>query len=449
MCISSPLPGNIRIKTHRQNEILDLLQEGDDRSVDTSTVYISRMQCVQAAIESQISDLQSSNPECKVGLVTFNREVTIIGDGASELSIVGDKLNSYEELVKCAQGLSFIQRPVGQSASSLIEKVLSIQEDGPTALGPALLVSSVLAAEGGSGSTVILCTDGLANIGIGNFETEDPEAFYTEISRFASERGVAISVISIEGEECKLESLAQVTEASGGNVIRIVPEKLTQEFANVLADTVIATHVNVTVTLHKALKFVNEDPNDLLWNMSRLTKHVGNVTDNSSFSFEYCLKNPAELERDGVDLAGISSVGIQALFEYLTLDGNKCLRCITKMMPITDSVEEAMKNAKLDIMMRNHNRQANRMVQQGKLIKAKERLKELRSNLQRVAEGDAQDIAEWSNNLEMNIERQVEGERALGLVIDEEEKESLKARKATYNDSLSYAGRSRPKRSNN
>ena len=47
---------------------------------------------------------------------------------------------------------------------------MGIEETGPTALGPALLSSIALAAEGSPGSTVVLCTDGLANVGLGAFD---------------------------------------------------------------------------------------------------------------------------------------------------------------------------------------------------------------------------------------------------------------------------------------
>jgi len=36
---------------------------------------------VQAAIESQVDLMKNDNPKRKVGLVTFNNEVTIVGDG--------------------------------------------------------------------------------------------------------------------------------------------------------------------------------------------------------------------------------------------------------------------------------------------------------------------------------------------------------------------------------
>lgn len=42
-----------------------------------------------------------------------------------------------------------------------------MQEKGRTALGPGLLAALGLASQGKPGSMVILCTDGLANVGIG------------------------------------------------------------------------------------------------------------------------------------------------------------------------------------------------------------------------------------------------------------------------------------------
>ena len=47
---------------------------------------------------------------------------------------------------------------------------MNLEENGPTALGPALLTSIALAGEGAPGSTVIVCTDGLANVGLGAFD---------------------------------------------------------------------------------------------------------------------------------------------------------------------------------------------------------------------------------------------------------------------------------------
>ena len=47
---------------------------------------------------------------------------------------------------------------------------MQLEENGPTALGPAVLTAVSIAGEGALGSTVILCTDGLANVGLGAFD---------------------------------------------------------------------------------------------------------------------------------------------------------------------------------------------------------------------------------------------------------------------------------------
>ena len=53
---------------------------------------------------------------------------------------------------------------------------MAIEETGPTALGPAVATSIAMAAEGAPGSQVVICTDGLANIGLGAFdEAKTPE----------------------------------------------------------------------------------------------------------------------------------------------------------------------------------------------------------------------------------------------------------------------------------
>lgn len=73
--------------------------------------------------------------------------------------------------------------------------IISLEEGGQTALGPALLVSTVIACQV-PGSKVIICTDGMANIGVGNLDnlvtTEDFEVatvFYQKVSTIAKSKG--------------------------------------------------------------------------------------------------------------------------------------------------------------------------------------------------------------------------------------------------------------------
>ena len=53
-------------------------------AADKGKTYVSRIQCVKAAIENQIEEMSKVSKERKVGIVTFNNEVTVIGDGTKD-----------------------------------------------------------------------------------------------------------------------------------------------------------------------------------------------------------------------------------------------------------------------------------------------------------------------------------------------------------------------------
>ncbi len=65
----------------------------------------------------------------------------------------------------------------------LSEMVFGLKAFGVTALGPALLSAIVLASDR-AGSRVILCTDGLANRGIGSFQHQATEAAIAATEQF-------------------------------------------------------------------------------------------------------------------------------------------------------------------------------------------------------------------------------------------------------------------------
>ena len=108
--------------------------------------------------------------------------------------ITGDKLNNMDYLKDNGkrQGQNRLKESVGETKKVLLDKLAAIEETGPTALGPAIVTAVCMAAEGQKGSTVVICTDGLANIGLGAFDevkTEEDmkvaEAFYESIGQIA------------------------------------------------------------------------------------------------------------------------------------------------------------------------------------------------------------------------------------------------------------------------
>lgn len=181
-------------------------------------------------------------------------------------------------------------------------KLDAIEETGPTALGPGILTSVSLAAQGSPGSSVVICTDGLANIGLGAFDecvteadTTAAEQFYERVGQIASAAGVTINIVSIEGDECNLDSLSSLAELTGGKVERVNPTTLTQDFASMLSVPVIATNVDAKVKLHKGLQFRNELPQDLSEDKTMLARRFGNATAETIFTFEYGMKPISQL----------------------------------------------------------------------------------------------------------------------------------------------------------
>jgi hypothetical protein len=91
--------------------------------------------------------------------------------------VTGDKLFNYDFLLKNGVDTSanLFQKSIKETQPFLHEKLMKLEENGSTALGPAVLTSIGLAGEGAPGSTVIVCTDGLANIGLGALDEAKSE----------------------------------------------------------------------------------------------------------------------------------------------------------------------------------------------------------------------------------------------------------------------------------
>ena len=192
---------------------------------------------------------------------------------------------------------------------------MGLEETGPTALGLAVLSAVALAAEGATGSQVVICTDGLANIGLGAFdEAKTPEQmakveeFYERVGEFAKQKGIVVSIVTIIGDECNLDSLTKLADLTGGNIDRVDPVSLTKTFANSLAAPVIATNVLAKVKLHKGLMFRNELDQSLSEDKTLMVKDIGNVAADYEITFEYTLKAIKDLiKMEDIDLTQMKS----------------------------------------------------------------------------------------------------------------------------------------------
>jgi hypothetical protein len=109
-----------------------------------------------------------------------------------------------------------------------VDTIKKLEENSQTALGPALASAVGLAHINGGLSQVILCTDGLANVGLGSFEEKqtDMQYFYKDLGFLALKNNESINIISIIGDECNLDQLIVLADVTGGQVQRVDPHNM-------------------------------------------------------------------------------------------------------------------------------------------------------------------------------------------------------------------------------
>jgi len=166
MCVSKPVPGKFNLRGDKAGDMSRSLNV-DQRQQYIGTerrdvTYVSRLQCVQAAINHQIEELHSKQPNTKVAIISFNNEVTIIGDGTGvrfffffflklmtgltavllqePVIVTGDKLHNSNQLMEVGRAYQ-LTKTLAQTKASLVEKLFALEEGGSTALGPATCVA--------------------------------------------------------------------------------------------------------------------------------------------------------------------------------------------------------------------------------------------------------------------------------------------------------------------
>ncbi|KRX07681.1 hypothetical protein PPERSA_11230 [Pseudocohnilembus persalinus] len=386
MSVTSEVKGKkINLKHGLTQEEYDMLKQfmdqGDEQQLNQqqNVTYISRKQCVLTAIQQQLQDMQKQKPNKKVGIVTFSDEVVIIGDGhAQEPTIItGDKLYKQDSIENTTiqKAQEVLKHSIENSIDKLTDKFSKLQEKGRTALGPALLASIMLAGQGKPGSMVVICTDGLANIGLGALEYESDEAkqFYQILSEKAKNLGIVISVITIKGEGCKVEILGKLAEETNGTVTRVDPTEIEKDFAAVLGDEVSGTKVELQFQLHKALKFRKEEQQFLKENGSLFQKHVGNVTVNTKMTFEYSLQSDEFIQQYQIDIQALKEVPLQARIYYNSQKGDRYLRVLTQTQKTTFDKKEAERELEqVDVIHDRIIQQSAQLLQKGRLKSAQQ-----------------------------------------------------------------------------
>jgi hypothetical protein len=416
MCVSTPIDGKHKFKgCYLDKTIKDLMSFGDgsDQHYGNKNVtYISRLQCLQAAIENNLTSICKAAPSRKIGYVVFNNEVTCFGDCTKAPYVLnGNNLNDYNAIVKLAEAhQNLISAPVKDTYDTLIKQLYQIEESGQTALGPAMLFSINLIKGVSPGSKIILCTDGISNIGLGALEgvtTEEEleklRSFYTQLGIIAKEKGIVINLITFEEAESKIEILMAMIDQTGGEIIRVKPSEILNEFSNLLTNEVIATNVKIKVKLHKTMAFRNENSALLKDNGSTLEKEIGNATNDTELYVEYSMKKSEDIAKyEDINIDLIDSVPFQSVIDYTNKSGDRCFRVITATQKISSEKDKIHKNANFDIISTNAIKKTSELAEEGRYREAQSQALAWKKMLKKTTETNQNAVANYdifSNNM--------------------------------------------------
>uniref|UniRef100_A0A8C6L504 VWFA domain-containing protein n=1 Tax=Nothobranchius furzeri TaxID=105023 RepID=A0A8C6L504_NOTFU len=202
--------------------------------------------------------------------------------------VSGTELNNKYYLKKVAADFPS-PPPLSQTKECLQKQVMGLSANGETALGPASLLA-VATASKHPGSKVIICTDGKANAKLGNLEEEDNDArtllsstiFYQNLGEYAANQGVTVSVLSIEGTDCRLDELGRLADRTGGKVVIASPNQLHSEFEEIIQNRTTATHCAVTLLLPRSLRMKGEREAG-----HKCTREVGNVNPDTEITMQF------------------------------------------------------------------------------------------------------------------------------------------------------------------
>ena len=353
-----------------------------------NTNYISRLDLVKLSIENNIKSLLKNSPNVKVGIVSFGSEIEVKGDCLSNVMIIKEKDMNNETKIKSlgVENTNLIKAPIKQSSPNIIKSLRATEENGSTALGPAVLFSLSLLNKAKVGSRIFLCTDGMSNLGIGDISEDREKAkdFYVNIGNMAKEKGIVISLITFEDSESEIEILKNMVEYSGGEIIRVNPNEILDGFNDLLENKTLATDVQMKINLNKCMTFRDQDKKDLTNDFSSLSKKLGNVTRETENYYELKFKHASKLaEMNEIDFDQLKNLIFQTEILYKNVKGGKYIRVITKNLIVSDNKEEINKVANMNIVSTLQIQKSAKLAGKGDLMAAQAQIHVARNYLNR------------------------------------------------------------------
>ncbi|XP_077313637.1 uncharacterized protein LOC143934146 isoform X2 [Lithobates pipiens] len=363
-------------------------------------IYQSRMEAVKSGLITTLQFLRKQHPRRRVALVTFSDQVKIYGDCSIQPQMLEDCELLDTDYLKSQGKNQPVPQILGETLHVLEAQIVSLQENGATALGPAALVSIAMASNR-PGSKVIICTDGRANTDLGNLEdiTEEyiyqsSKLYYSNLGDLALQHSVVVSVVTIEGTDCRLPELGQLADKTGGKVNIVHPLNLANEFQSILDEQIIATDVEVKVYLPHSMHFLYEGHTE-----SVLTKKIGSTNPDTVLSTEFAIHSSKTKEA-----LRHSQLPVQVQITFTLPNGKARHRIISQKRPVTNDSVAALETINLNVLQIHSVQFCARLAMEGHVNEATKvalELKELIEQVMRHEKYEDQGVTyeDWENTM--------------------------------------------------
>jgi len=266
-------------------------------------------------------------------------------------------------------------KPVHETRDELSRRVFALENEGATALGPALAIAVAIAAKASS-SEVIVSTDGESNMGVGmTSKTGGDVAHYRKVGKYALEHGTTISVIGIEGADCGVNTLAVASEMTAGVVTVVKPIELQRQMRMILDNPVQAMDTNVYAYLHPQMQFTNAGT-PISGTPHKSEVYVGNVNNDTDVTFEFSLKFKPSTYQE--------KYPFQMQVMYTKPDTSRLLRVFSFDMPATKARQHAESNADISVISLNAVQQSAKLAQAGQHAASRDYLHSVQRLLQQI-----------------------------------------------------------------
>lgn len=317
-----------------------------------SDLYVSRLECIQDAMQVHLDRLEKYFPERKVAIVAFHSVLEcFIGRslGAPTHIIDPNNIENFEQGMDAARTITNRQnswKTVRENIDEFRKHVCNLSTKGSTALGPALAVALGLARQHkqdyAAATEIFLCTDGASNTGIGSVERQYIEtslhgrSFYSQAGEIALNQSAKINIIGLAGEDVALDVLAVASQVSGGVVTTVQPDELRREIRSVSQRRGIASDVTVKLHMPNQWHFVSDPRPGVAISANTLTYTLPQVDDETSVGFAFAITDKSTSK------AGVltDTIPFQAHITYTsTTTGNTNVRVLNKVIPVTTDRE--------------------------------------------------------------------------------------------------------------